>query len=595
MGKYGVLLNILEGLRKEAPPEQKRYQVSRDKHELYTAALSKLFIHLFLKVQYGLTDFQERERFVTDGPYDGGIDGYYIDETRRYITLIQSKFRASQKNFEEKAISFDELLAMDAARILDGEERDERGNEYSGKIKALQRHVSHLPDVARYRSEVIIMANLKVKEPEKLKRLTGFDTTLFNHKRIYKELVFPVVCGTYYNAEDLVISIDLSRTSSSSRINYDVSTEKTDCEISVYFVPTVEIAKCLYKYRNSILKFNPRSYLGLQSNPVNRQISKTIIDQKSNEFALYNNGITMLSHGTEYNEKTGAKGRAQVLITRPQIINGGQTAYTLCRLFEQHLAGELPLEVFDGKEVLLRVIAFGNVDALDTPEHLQLIEAISKATNLQSPVDEADRRSNDKVQVELQRKLFDRYGYFYERKRGEYDDGVRDGYVDRSRIIGREDFLRVALACDGKPGAARSRGANEIFQETEFRRILPDTERCDEFYFGYLCWELVPAEAEALGRERTGHARNHGRHSVVTACMQKWELGADVGEARSIVSSIVARWREFEDFFASESHNQRFFRTRYDLVNKVEYREMNYPSYYKNPRIAADIRAFFQQ
>jgi hypothetical protein len=48
-----------------------------------------------------------------------------------------------------------------------------------------------------------------------------------------------------------------------------------------------------------------------------------------------------------------------------------------------------------------------------------LHKEISRATNQQTAVDDADRRSNDKIQIELQK-----YGLFYERKRGEFFDGL---------------------------------------------------------------------------------------------------------------------------------------------------------------------------
>ena len=73
------------------------------------------------------------------------------------------------------------------------------------------------------------------------------------------------------------------------------------------------------------------------------------------------------------------------------------------------------------------------------------IETISNATNHQTPINEADRRSNDSVQLFLQEKIYENYGYFYERKRGEYADGIRNGYIKRDQIIDREIFIRLFM------------------------------------------------------------------------------------------------------------------------------------------------------
>ena len=295
---------------------------------------------------------------------------------------------------------------MDVGRIIDGEECDEDGNPYRGKIKQLQRDLKEVPDIGRYKYEVVILANLKIKKTSQLQKLSGgFYTAVYDHTKSYSDLVFPVVSGTHYNKSELCISLNLSnRNSSSARVSYAVTTGFEECDISLIFVPTREIGSILYKYKNSILKYNPRSYLELQNNTVNKEIAQTITGKKTNEFALFNNGITILSDGTDFNERVGAKDQAQAIVTNPQIINGGQTAYTLSRLFEDMLNGKIPENIFEDKEVLVKIITFPPTDTGDPERKLHLIEDISKATNQQTPVEEADRRSNEKIQIQLQGK-----------------------------------------------------------------------------------------------------------------------------------------------------------------------------------------------
>ena len=73
----------------------------------------------------GVLDFELREHYICDGSYDGGIDGYYINAENKTVYFIQSKFRNNEKNFENKNISFEEIMVMDIDRITDGEEKDE--------------------------------------------------------------------------------------------------------------------------------------------------------------------------------------------------------------------------------------------------------------------------------------------------------------------------------------------------------------------------------------------------------------------------------------------------------------------------------------
>ena len=128
-----------------------RYYPSEDERERLDNARSRAFIHLFLKVQYGLVEFNERENYITDDGYDGGIDAYFIDREQKQVTFIQSKFRTNQQNFEQKKIELDEILCMDMGRILEGESKDEEGHEYNGKILAMKQKISVIEDIARYR------------------------------------------------------------------------------------------------------------------------------------------------------------------------------------------------------------------------------------------------------------------------------------------------------------------------------------------------------------------------------------------------------------------------------------------------------------
>lgn len=323
MSRYTTLVTILDQICAEAPPDFKRYHPSEAKYEEVGHARSRAFIHLFLKVRFGLTHFNDREQFVTDDPQDGGIDGYYLDDELRTVHLVQSKFRATEVNFKEKEILFSELLQMDVDRVLKGEATDEQGVPYNVKIKKMQGAIRRIPDIGRWKYEVVILANVPGQiSPSQLKKLTGgYPAALYNHNRVYQELVFPVAQGTYYNPTELRLTINLSNTSSqSAKITYTVKTKHKDCDITLVFVPTIEIARALYTYRNSILRFNPRSYLGLQHNQVNQEIALSITGLNTNEFALFNNGITILSYDTDFNEKIGQKDRAQLIISQPQII-----------------------------------------------------------------------------------------------------------------------------------------------------------------------------------------------------------------------------------------------------------------------------------
>lgn len=483
-----MLVNILDKIRMEAPANlEKTYKPDPNEMEKVNAARARAFIHLFLKVNFGLMEFKEREKNITDSSYDGGIDGYYIDKEDRLVYLIQSKFRTTKTNFESKDISYDEILCMDVERILKGESHDEAGNEYNGKIKQLQRELSETDNITKFNYKIIILANLKDIQPARLRKLTdGYNADVFDYTRTYNELVFPVISGTLFTAHDICIPIDLSAKNAGSKISYTVKTKASTCEITVLFVPVLEIAKIMSKYKNSILKYNPRSYLEFQGQAVNASIRKTVIDNNTNEFALYNNGITMISDDTSINERIGQKNKAQLSIKNPQIINGGQTSYILSRIYEETPVEKLE-DTFNEKEVLLKIITL--IDNDNDKNKLELIEAVSEATNKQTPVINADKFANEPIHQQIQRSLFDHFGMLYERKRGEFADGLNFGYITSNQVIERNFFLRIYFAANGDINLGSQK---KLFQKNPERKLKIDDEKIRKFYIGhYLFDELT--------------------------------------------------------------------------------------------------------
>ncbi len=487
MTKYQTLINILDTIIKEAPTSMnKKYPITDDIEKL-NQSRARAFIHLYLKVSFGILDFKKREHFITDGSYDGGVDGYYIHSETKTVYFIQSKFRTTDKNFESKQIDLTEILVMDVNRILDGEKSDENNNGYNGKIKQIQREISSIDDIARYSYHVIILANLKNVTPSDLRKLTGgFSASVFDFSKCYEELVFPVITGTFYKASDLSINIDLSNKNAGSKISYTVMTDKGECEITVLFVPTIELGRIMYKYKNSILKYNPRSYLGHEGKKVNNAIKETIMEKETNEFALYNNGITMLSDETYINERIGQKNKAQLIVKNPQIINGGQTSYTLSRIYEENLENDVE-KVFQSKEVLVKIITL--LENSDHQNKVDLIKNISNATNQQTPVINADKISNDDLQVKIQKYLFDNYGLLYERKRGEFADGVFNGYIAKNSILERNLFFRMFYCSNGQVTKAREKKLF-IRQDLSFEE-LTSKESLDNSYYGFLCFKKI--------------------------------------------------------------------------------------------------------
>ena len=350
---YAALVRTLDALRKEAPKSFKSYHPKPEDIEKLNQARAAAFIHLILKVRFGLVEFAKRHDYICDGAQDGGVDGYYIDTESRCITLIQSKFRTTEKNFEEKSIDVAELLKMEVGRISKGDATDSNGVQFSARIAAFQKKISEIRDIALYKWRVVILANLKKINDEQIRRLLdNMEYEVFDFPRTYSELVFPLTTGTSFAPNEITIKINLGK-KQQPQLNQDVETSLGICNVRMLYVPTIEIAKCTAKYRNALLRYNPRNYLSLSGNDVNKSIKDTIKNTTKNEFSLLNNGITLLAEYSSVTDRTGVSGEGQLIVKDPQILNGGQTATTLAMMIEDP---EVGVAAFEGKEVLLKII-----------------------------------------------------------------------------------------------------------------------------------------------------------------------------------------------------------------------------------------------
>jgi hypothetical protein len=449
------LTHILdEYVRQGKGGRQRRSLFDDSTEERQNQARARAFIHLYLAATYGVLAFEDRELTITDGSYDGGIDAYHIDTENKILDIIQSKFRVGSSNFEYKNISPEEILSIDLDRILNGYRESSDGQSYNGRILAFIEKLQKLPDIARYKTRVTILANVKAEQYALVERLFhGDETNIVNFDRCYGELVMPTIRGEQHYTSSMRLQIDLSNKSNRSRLSAEIITAHGSSEVTVVLVPTIEIAKIMSRYKNSILRYNPRSYLEFREQRTNEGIHQSIVEIETGEFALLNNGITIVSDETYVNERVGSKNRAQVEIVNPQIINGGQTAYTLARIYDEN--SDIDRErLFFGKEVMVRIITLPQIDE---ESKKNLILSISSATNSQTTVSSIDRTASNDQNREMAEIVFRKTGLLYEPKRGEYSDALRSKYINKDDVIERALFTRIMHIASGRYTTATQR------------------------------------------------------------------------------------------------------------------------------------------
>lgn len=584
---YEILCGVLNKLREEAPKEFKTYHPKDSDLDGINIALSKSFIHLYLKSIWGLSSFLDREYYITDGPEDGGIDAYFIDKENKTLYYIQSKFRMNKQNFESRTIMIEDLLNMEIDSILRGNTQYSSGVSFNKKIIKMIENISSIPDLCEYSHKIVILANIKPLSQQKLSKIFGnYEVEIFNYEKTYQVILLPLLTGTSYDTSKLRININTSDKNEDSRMEYSVGGGASKCKILLTFVPAIEVAKILHLNKNSILKYNPRCYLDFEGSPVNRDIYQTLMTGESNELALYNNGITLLADFAEFKKETLQKDKAILNLINPQIINGGQTAATILRIFRENKNNEAE-KILSGKEILTKVISFSN-DSLSTNLKKELIKKISDASNKQNLITYADRRSNDEVQLKIQKFLFNEFGLLYEKKRGEFFDGLMEGYIDKNKILDRNFFAKIVLACLGE--LSKSSFKDIYKKDKNYNRVFL-CENTEIFSKGI----NILKEMNKFLKKELFYFGDSFAPAFLWAIYKKSEQ-SEKSDISKITSEILSQRQSFEEYVKTEHKGSKYFKTKKQKKGDQMIEEIfiRLDKYYKSYHVKGDLDIFFK-
>lgn len=210
-----------------------------------------------------------------------------------------------------------------------------------------------------------------------------------------------------------------------------VKSDTNNDEMSLYlmFIPAESLAEVYQRYGSKLMEANVRSFLSLRGK-INKGINRTLKEQPE-DFVAFNNGITATATHVEFSEN-GRIVRADNL----QIVNGGQTTATI--FYSQR---KQPRPDLSRVRVPVKLIVVDN----DAAHHL--IPQISKYSNSQNKVEEADFSANNQYQVTLEKlskRVFapmpngSQTHWYYERMRGQYDNA-------KNQLTGKQqrDFVKL--------------------------------------------------------------------------------------------------------------------------------------------------------
>lgn len=574
--KHNLLKKTLDGIASSAPNELTLYHPEDNDQDAQIHKYSRAQIHLFLRVRFGILDFGDVESQITDGTSDGGLDAYHIDEDKKTIYLIQSKYKTTPEGYLNNDVDWREFFKMELDRIVRGEAGLISGNEYNGKVKNFQQKITGISDIGRWEYALVYLGNVPsaITKVNLLSISGGVcqDAEVLHGNDFYNQVLIPYLKRDFYNKEDFSFEIYINQERSANRIRYSVDlADGESAEVQLCFVPTIEIARMMSQYRNSILQYNPRCYVGIRNTGVNADIRDSVSNTEHNEFSLLNNGITIVCNEVSYNDNTAQRGKASITVSNPQIVNGGQTAFTLAHLFENGADHT----IFDRKEVLTKfIIIVGNRD--------EMIEKISDATNNQNPIKPRDKASNDLKMIKLQADLFEQYGVLLERKQGEFYDSIKEDLVDRMDVLDSVILMRLLLVSRGLVARARSAGEGVLFRDYNLDGIdVGEIYKLIQIYNQVSGFEQ-PRERDGRRRYQMdvwGSGLRYGQWAVTYATYQSWSPDENLDDC---LGRIRSQWIDFETTVQNHEHNRDYFSDGFDYAN-----------YYKGSTVDSDLAEYF--
>lgn len=454
------------------------------------------FIHVYL-------DKSEPEalKAITNGTNDQGIDAIVIDHPSHSVYFIQGKYRASDKEAHFATEGRSDVLAFAGTlpRIVEDDSRqrllETANSRVSQKLKPAWKWIEKGYDANLVylttgrisenivkdaeiacipRGHVDIEPRFMVFSSDEIKNL--WEDYLNDAAPPIPMLSFPVTDGDCLHRWDKTTQID----------SYVFSMRGRD------------MAKLFEIGGRRLFARNIRGYLG-EDTKVNKDMEGTLRSDPG-FFWYFNNGITVICDRAKLRE---SKGEKFLDVWNPQIINGQQTTRTLARFPESDAT------------LLVKVmhIPRRSEDKLSESFDL-LISSMVKATNWQNSIDMVDLRSNDYVQIRLDRNLR-KLRYHYIRKRKSKKEVALEeakGEKPFARIKSYE-LARATCACVMDPATIRE-GKAALFEENNYSTIFDSQRSPHEFLTHY--WIDRIARSRSRGYPSRYYARYHVDNLVWT-------------------------------------------------------------------------------
>jgi hypothetical protein len=368
---------------------------------------SEAMLRLYLRDVYYFNVEPLSEAEIDEGICDGtdaGVDFIRRDNDR--VLLIQAKYRGdgSAPEILNDLISFQSVIRRIHPTLGRSFTKNRRLTEAAAEID-FQADTFHLEYITlgRFQDSAAKVLAEGVSEIESLPDLRTRATMVsYDEQGLNEQLRIALS-----QSEGIPESVDLFLAEPSSRVSSAIEYE-TSHKTLLGVVTGTALVNMYRQHKEQLFTLNVRSYLGRTK--TNKEIVSTI-KREPEEFLNYNNGVAFVCNAYDWNRDS-----RKLTLKRPQIINGAQTIRCLVA------AGEgLDKKVL----VAAKITEMGDFFRADNE---RFFNNVIRYSNTQNVIKDIDFRSNDPVQVDIERQFqgmaFRGKPVFYQRKRTDKKKGV---------------------------------------------------------------------------------------------------------------------------------------------------------------------------
>jgi hypothetical protein len=411
---------------------------------------SKSLLYWFLFNVFRLDNLDSRDT-ICDGENDKGIDGLWVDEDSEEIFLFQAKYT----NDKSKTLGDNDLKGFvgSAQWFANTDNLKELMTGMANpELKALVTRLD-LPKSleAKYEVKLIFVTTrmLDYNSKEYLKAIGNTDIKL----EVWHQ---PLLVAQYENLQRKTRVLG-KHTFNTTLAGFDY---RPDGKIWGHVRPVraSDIAEMNGIADRSLFSLNVR--FGLGRTRVNRDLERALGEtSKHKQFILFHNGVTVICRKLAVEKKS-------VTIEDYSIVNGCQSAIAFFQN-KPHLSDEL--------QVIVKFIEVGSDDAL--------AEDITYRSNNQNGINLRDLRSNDRVQISLQKQFQKKFGnkVSYAIKAG--DEGSGSVVITNDRA---GQWLMALYV--GEPYNAHQK--YRIFG-SEYERVFGRDVSAEQIFLAYLASQAI--------------------------------------------------------------------------------------------------------